>query len=172
MLWTGQPAHGIRLRSSDLLAIPFSLLWAGFIFFGLFKATPQDQNTPLPFFFIPFLVVGVYLLFGRFFVDAALRARTYYAVTTQRVMILSGYWTRELRSLQLRTLPEIALREGSGSRGTIEFGTTFSSWRGWPRGMAWPGSNRYLPPSFDLIEEPRQVYNIIRKAQLEASQAQ
>lgn len=172
MLWTGQPAQGLRLRPSDAFAIPFSLLWVGFLVFG-FSGTWQNQagNAPPPFFLIPFVAVGVYILLGRFLVDAVVRSHTYYGVTSQRVIILSGVWTREVQSLQLRTMREITLQEGWGSRGTIEFGSRTWPMSRWSRGFNWPGMSRYQLPSFDLIDEPRQVYNLIRKTQGEVSEA-
>ena len=33
LLWVGRPAMGIRFSRSDLLALPFSLMWGGFAIF-------------------------------------------------------------------------------------------------------------------------------------------
>jgi hypothetical protein len=30
---------------------------------------------------------------------------------------------------------------------------------------SWPGTGRYAPPSFDLIDRAKEVYDIIRHAQ-------
>jgi hypothetical protein len=30
---------------------------------------------------------------------------------------------------------------------------------------SWPGSTQYAPPAFDLIEEPKHVYDLIRQTQ-------
>jgi hypothetical protein len=170
LLWTGQPAQGVRLRGSDAFLIPFSLLWAGFAFFWEWSVLHQDAPGFFVLWGIPFMLAGVYIVFGRFFVDAALRARTYYALTSQRVIILSGLWTRELRSLWLRTLPELSLKEGSGTRGTIEFGSITWPSGQWFRGFNWPGMGKYQPPSFELIEQPRHVYDLVRAAQRDAAQ--
>src|SRR5213596_908013 len=114
LLWSGQPRGGVRLRASDALFIPFSLMWGGFAFF--WEASVLQQGAPgfMALWGIPFVLVGIYIILGRFFIDAAVRARTYYALTSQRVVILSGLWTRELKSLWLRTLPELSLKEGPG----------------------------------------------------------
>ena len=172
LLWIGQPAQGLRLRGSDVFLIPFSIMWAGFAFYWESSVTQQD-NAPTFFVVwgIPFVLMGIYILVGRFFVDAAVRARTCYALTSQRAIILSGYWTRELKSLSLRTLPQVSLKEGPGERGTIELGTT-----AWPggfmfRGTSWPGARKYQPPCFEMIEDPRRVYDLLRAAQHEATSA-
>lgn len=65
--------------------------------------------------------MGLYLIVGRFVVDDVRRARTLYAVSDRRVVVLSGLWTREVKSVWLRTLPEITVREGR-RLGTIELG--------------------------------------------------
>jgi hypothetical protein len=60
---------------------------------------------------IPFVLVGLYLIIGRFFADAYLRARTCYGVTDQRVLIVTNLWNLQVKSVSLRTLGDISLRE-------------------------------------------------------------
>jgi len=61
-----------RASPADALLIPFSLMWADSRSFG-----SQRDCRRCPFFFmlwgIPFVLVGFYLIFGRFFVDARQR---------------------------------------------------------------------------------------------------
>jgi hypothetical protein len=169
LLWTGQPAQGLRLRGSDLFLIPFSILWAGFAVFWEWSVLKQGASGFFALWGVPFVLVGVYIVFGRFFFDAAMRARTCYALTSQRVIILSGLWTRELKSLWLRTLSELSFKEGPGPRGTIEFGSSQWPMGQWFRGTSWPGMSKAQPPSFEFIEDARRVYDLIRAAQQEAA---
>jgi len=82
-------------------------------------------TTQAPFFFklwgIPFVLVGLYIVVGRFFVDARTRGRTFYGVTSERIIIISGVFSRQTKSLQLRTLSDISLTERADGSGTITF---------------------------------------------------
>jgi hypothetical protein len=82
LLWSGKPRGGIRLRAQDTFSIPFSLMWCGFAVFWETMA----MMIPGPFFGpgllfrlwgIPFVIAGLYFVFGRFFVDALARSSRY-----------------------------------------------------------------------------------------------
>ena len=165
LLWSAQPRQGIFLRSTDAYLIPFSLLWGGFAFF--WEATVLNSNGPMFFrlWGVPFVLVGIYLIVGRFFADAKLRSRTYYGLTTERIVIVSGFFSRTTKSLQLRTLSDVSLAESNGGLGTITFGTAAPWWAGTG---GWPGSRQQLSPSFESISAARDIYEKIRVAQKQA----
>jgi len=164
LLWSGRPRQGVLLRPSDAFFIPFSLLWGGFVIFWEYSVLSMGKA---PLFFalwgIPFVVIGLYFIAGRFLVDARQRVNAVYGVTNQRIVIVTGLFTRKVKSLNLRTLSDISLDERRNGMGTVSFGPTnpFGWWGG---GMAWPG----MPtgsPAFELIPNARSVYEIVRKAQ-------
>ncbi|WP_235532040.1 PH domain-containing protein [Pelomonas sp. Root1237] len=165
-LWWGQPRQGVVVRGSDAFTIPFSLLWCGFAVFWEASAL-RAPNTPAFFVLwgIPFVLVGVYFVVGRFFVEARQRANTYYAVTSERVIIVSGVFARKVKSLSLRTLTDLSLSEARSGEGTITFGAQhpMAAMFGGMRG--WPGAEQNLGPSFDLILNAKSVYETIRSAQ-------
>jgi hypothetical protein len=164
LLWSGRPQQGVVVRRTDLFLIPFSLLWCGFAVF--WEATVLTSKAPLLFrlWGIPFVLVGLYLVVGRFLVDAHQRGQTVYGLTDQNVVIVSGLRTRNVKRLTLRTLSDVSLDESTDRRGTITFGPTppASAWFG---GRSWPGMGRTMVPSFDLIENARVVYDLILRTQ-------
>lgn len=127
--------------------VPFSLLWGGFAFFWEYSVLQAQEA---PFFFalwgIPFVLVGIYIIIGRFFVDSYQRARTFYGVTDQRVLILGGLMTREVKSLPLKSLSEMSLQERADRSGSILFGPSG------PMYAMWAGtSGRACPSEWHLL---------------------
>ena len=171
VLWMGQPIGGLRFTASDLLLVPFSLLCGGFAIF--WELSVMRFNAPLLFrlWGIPFVLIGLYLIVGRFFHDAWRRSRALYALTEQRVIILDGGVQQRMRSLSLRSLPEIAISEEPAGRGTITFGspTLPFGWFGWFGRSGWPGTGQLAPPAFESIQNARSVHELIRNAQLLAA---
>ncbi len=113
---------------------------------------------------IPFVLIGLYIVFGRFIVDALTRRKTFYGITNQRIVIISGLFSQEIKSLNLRTLTDVSLSERGDGSGTITFGPVYPMGRWMPAG-SWPGAGRYAPPAFDMVERAKEVYEIIRQAQ-------
>jgi hypothetical protein len=148
--------------------IPFSLLWGGFAFF--WEASVVSSGAPAFFAFwgIPFVLVGAYIIVGRFFADARLRRATVYGLTSTRVIVLTGLFARRVKSLSLRTLTDLSLTERADRSGTITFGAVHP-WASWAGAMPWPGLAQYQSPCFELIVDARSVYNRIREAQKAAA---
>lgn len=83
--------------------IPFSVLWTLFAVDWEAGALgwAGQQKSGDPFFVlwgIPFLVIGNYMIWGRFLHDAWLKRRIYYAITNRRALILQEGWTRKVVS--------------------------------------------------------------------------
>jgi len=168
LLWSGAPRQGLLLRSSDALMIPFSLLWGGFAIFWEFSVL----QTPAPAFFalwgIPFVLIGLYMIIGRFFVDARIRAKTFYGLTDRRAVIVSGLFSRTTNSLPLRTLSDISLQERSDGSGTVLLGRP-QPYSAWTSGFRWPGMSQYTTPAFEMIPDAKRVHDQLLEAQSAAA---
>ena len=167
ILWSGKPKQGLALSARDAFLIPFSLMWGGFaIFWNVSVWTfPKSGNGPDLFFKLwglPFLIIGIYLIFGRFLHDAALRKRLVYAVTDQRIVVARSSNSAKFRSLDIGRLPRLDLSEHSDGTGTIEFESnpifTSSGMNGF--GLWVPSLSSVV--QFFRVENPRHVYEIIR----------
>jgi hypothetical protein len=113
------------------------------------------------------VLVGLYITVGRFFIDARERSRTVYAVTDERVLIVSGKDGNHVRSLDLRTLSNVSLQRNMQGVGTITFGPEHPAYVRSAGGMqGWPGA--YTTPRFERIPDAKTVYDLIREAQKRA----
>ena len=141
LLWAGRPVQGLRMQFTDVFVVPLSLAWTAGVVFS--EATVLRSGMPAAFalFGAPFVLAGVFLLVGRFFWDAHLRARTSYGVTDQRVLLVHG---ESVTSLPLRTLPPVTVR-----RATVTFGTA---------------AGRAPAPAFDHVPDAASVAELIRRA--------
>jgi len=127
LLWAGRPNPNIIFSSGDWYLIPFSILWSGFSVFweaGVLGYWGNNaQNGPSLFMAlwgIPFIIVGQYFLWGRFVYDGWLKRRSYYGVTSKRILTVQEGWNRKATFNYIDVLPTID-KEGS-EIGTVWFG--------------------------------------------------
>jgi hypothetical protein len=113
---------------------------------------------------LPFVVVALYLLLGRFILDAKRRSATYYGITNERTIIISTYFGRKIRSLDLRALDVISLDEKSDGSGTITFGLAHKRNYGYD-GTRLPELGQHTVPEFEMIQNAKSVYETVRNAQ-------
>ena len=162
LLWTGQPKHGIVFRTADIFMIPFSLLWCGFAIFWVIMAS--QGSIFFAMFGIPFVIIGLIFVFGRFIIEAKQRENTVYGITKDRIIIKSGVFSKSIKSLNIRTLSDIEYNEKNNGIGTISVGPKNPMMGMWGNGMNWwPGMKS--TPSLQLIPDVRKVYNQIIELQ-------
>ena len=169
LLWSGRPRQGFILRAVDAFLIPFSLMWGGFAIFWETAVILQGAPWFAALWGIPFVLVGLYLIAGRFWIDAKQRAATAYGVTNERVIIISGVIGRRVKSLNIETISDVSLNQRCRGSGTLTFGPVPPTY-GWYAGYGWPGFGHGAIPSFELRSEAREVYDTIRNAQRAARQ--
>src|SRR5262245_41247664 len=168
MLCAGTPRAGLILRPSDAFLIPFSLLWAGFALFWEYSVVSTGAPLIFTLWGIPFVLVGLHFIFGRFLVDKVQREKTVYGLTNERALIVSGVFTRTVKSLNLRTLSDVSLSERPDGSGTITFGQN-NPYFWWAQGMGWWPGMPAATPAFELIPRAKEVYETLRSAQRSAT---
>ncbi|CUS03028.2 conserved protein of unknown function [Candidatus Promineifilum breve] len=169
LLWAGRPKQGLLLRGEDAFLIPFSLIWSLPVLSRL--SSRAVLSNPID---LLFLVMGLYLLVGRFIVDAWLRSRTYYGVTDRHGVIIRLSTAAEMQSVSLTSLSYLKLTLRRGGTGTIEIGRPRKSSIFGPRAsraFPFPGAHDYLPPAFEAIPNAREVYDLIVRTQQHTLQA-
>jgi hypothetical protein len=167
ILWAGQPRKGIVFRTADIFIIPFSLLWCGFAVFWLVTVIMSGAPLLFALFGVPFVIVGLIMVFGRFIMDARQRENTYYGLTNERILIKTGVKRKSLNSFQLKTLSNLEYIQKGDASGTIYVGpknsmAAYSSGMGW-----WPGVKN--SSSLEMIDDVRTVYAKITEQQHAAS---
>ena len=177
LLWTGKPNPRVVFHSDDWYLIPFSLLWGGFAIFweaGVlgYWGDSSKGGTPSTFMAlwgIPFIVIGQYLIWGRFLYDAWLKRRTYYAVTNRRLLVVQGGWKRKSSWMYIKAIPTIE-REGS-TTGTLWFGPKFPVIAG--RGQKTRNMSRFSigdSPVFADIDDLDSVHRLVLELHEKADQ--
>ena len=116
---------------------------------------------------IPFVLIGLYMIFGRFIYKASRKRRTTYAVTDRRVMAtVRGRSGESVEATYLRSIPNISTSAVAGGRGSVEFGLSspMSGWYG-NSGMEFLGRGQMASSgvSFFDIEDPRGVADLVER---------
>jgi len=166
--WSGMPAGGLKLRRSDALAIPFSLMWGGFALF--WEVTSFNSGAPLFFrlWGIPFVLIGLYMIIGRFFWDAYIRANTWYGLTDDSALFLRRGLGGGIASVSLPSVNNLSLQLQPDGSGTIYFGDVPS----FQQEMGRPGrSYGSAVPAFRYIPHASAVYEKCQAAQRRSAAA-
>lgn len=119
ILWKGCPGKGNLLRKADIVFIPFSLFWCGIVFY-LVGSNLMEEGINLIFllFDIFFASIGGYILFGRFVHHAYMRKRTFYVITTEKILRKRG---KKIDYLYFKNIPDVHVEYYKDGKGTIGF---------------------------------------------------
>jgi hypothetical protein len=170
--WVGRPDTRVHLSRGDLFLVPFSVLWASFAIF--WEATAIASRAPLlfPLWGVPFVLVGLYMVAGRFFFAANRRRRTLYAVTNQRVMsLVQGRRGDTVGAVYLSAIPSISTSTRSHVRGDVVFASSSLVGSEWAnKGLGWfaQGDNANATFGFYEIDDARAVADLVERLRNQA----
>lgn len=163
VLWSGRPRQGLMLTARDALMIPFSLVWGGFAIFWETAVVSSKAPPFMALFGIPFVVIGLFLIFGRLPFDAWLRSKIHYALTDRRALLLrAGPWG-SFKALALDRLPETTLAESAKGRGTIRFAPQATFRSGYGNGVGFWVPALDPTAQFLGIDDARRVFAMLQE---------
>lgn len=159
VLWRGKPEEGHLLGQADVFAIPFSICWFGFAIVWETLAVTGGA----PFFFclfgVPFIIVGLYITVGRFFVRKGRMNSTRYAITDKRVIrCVKG----KVDFIDYSNGVKIHTKMNSDGTGTITFGEnpSFNQWGGNAGFWEMAGNNVF---AMENISDVNEAYRLIEE---------
>ena len=160
ILWKGKPEDGNLVTRQDIFMIPFSIMWCGFAIF--WETTAILDGGPIFFCLwgIPFVLVGLYMVFGRFIHIKFLRKRTFYVITNKKIIRSRN---NRIDILDGKMIPPIYIEVFRNGNGTIHFEVqTYGNVRGNRRNMGMVDDRFKIENIADVIRV-QQAINLIEK---------
>jgi hypothetical protein len=167
ILWTGKPEAAVVFTAGDFFLVPFSLMWGGFAIFwesmALFAFFGSDRDPAaliFPLFGIPFVLIGLYFIFGRFLYKKKRKEMTFYALTDSRAIILTNWPRQRMESVNLKQISSLQKSAGKKGIGNVVFGNSFGFGSMYQNtGMELLSPQTPSIPAFYDIKDVDLVYN-------------
>ncbi|MGD9886881.1 MAG: helix-turn-helix domain-containing protein [Bacilli bacterium] len=115
--WSGKPKRNPKLHHLPLTA--FGLVFLSFSIFWTIMASKMTSLMAL--FGIPFIIVGVYLVFGKKLQSRTINTQIYYAVTDERILILRHGGQDNLIQVNINQLTNVILTPSIDNTSSITF---------------------------------------------------
>lgn len=168
LLWHGAPRGGIHFRRTDLLAVPFSLVWCSYAFYWEYSAIKGGDSIISILFGLPLVIVGLEILVGRFIRDVLDRRKITYWVTNQRAIIaLASRGGRKITSIPFAYLSNVVVTERADRSGSIHFENAVKE-PGLAAESRWFMTIAHSSTEFASIDGVRAVYEVILQARQSA----
>ncbi len=123
--WVGQPDPRVRFTPADAFLVPFSLMWGGFAVFWEVQVILRGAPAFFTLWGIPFVLVGLYLIVGRFVYKKRRKLKTVYGLTDSRAMVSSS--ERSFDDMPLQGAATRINRSRDGRHLSVIFGTSRQS---------------------------------------------
>lgn len=165
VIWCDSPSRGLPITEKGAVGI-FSVFWLGFAVFWTVTATAAAG--PFGLFGVPFLIIGIYLVYETFFGFDKRLKKTAYAITDRRVLIVSVTRKGEsCKTYMLDSIGDISIRTVKGNIGTITLGNDHpytvdrSRYYSGGRYRSYRGMYGSCDCAFYMINDVQRVYKIL-----------
>ena len=106
------PDQRVWFAPADAFLIPFSIMWCAFAVFWESSVVTGRGSVFAELWGVPFMVIGVYLVVGRFAYKRYRKGRTAYGITSQRAVIADR---RSFSDMPLQHQPVTVRRPATAS---------------------------------------------------------
>jgi hypothetical protein len=170
ILWSAQPTPKL-FTGADFFLVPFSVLWGGFAIFWEDNVLSQGAPVLFSLWGIPFVLIGLYFIFGRFIYKNYKKKHTYYLVTNQRVIVLTNTRTKKVNAAFIRQVPAINKSGRQGGVGTIRFGNAnvMDAYYGNTGLDFFAGMYGAAAPTFYDVPDADHVYQLVNQVRQKAA---
>lgn len=120
--WVGQPDPQVRFAPADLFLVPFSVMWGGFAVVWESMAIVSGAPIFFAFWGIPFVLIGLYFVVGRFIYKKRRKLMTVYGLTDSRAIVSSS--ERAFADTPVKGTPIRINRSRDGRHLSVIFGST------------------------------------------------
>ena len=159
--WLGQPIGGLRLKETDMIVIPNSIILFAFGSILSIETIRFEANFVFVSFGFILTLLGLYLIFPRLILEKLKREATYYFITSHRVLVLSGRRKRKFQSLPLQAITILQITDEKNDEGYISFSENNALFS-WLLGRFFTASDHI--PGFDKIKNVTMVFEILVQA--------
>lgn len=129
VLWSGTPKPGPLFQGRDWVNLPFGCVFTGFALFWTTMAFvfTRAASTPAPFriffplFGVPFILAGLWVMFGSVVARSIRGRKTAYAITERRLITVVEGGNRSVTSIDLERILSTTLTEGKDGVGSISY---------------------------------------------------
>lgn len=128
LLWSGRPDPEVRFAPADAFLVPFSVMWGGFAVFWEVGVLTSGAGPFFVLWGIPFVLMGLYFMVGRFVYKKRRKLRTAYALTNSRAIVAVG--TSSMSDTPINGASTTIKRTRDGGHVSITFGQR-SGWGAW-----------------------------------------
>lgn len=162
LLWSGKPVFKPVSSLSAIFPMVFGVIWLAMLSPVIkdwipLSASDHSHRPPLIFilFNIPFVLIGLAFIIGPVIYSLLWYRNTYYAVTSQRVIMLRTGLLKKFSSIRIKSLDVYEKYSFADGMGTIVFGSyPMPAYLG-------PISGSGTVPAFICVPDVDGVYNTI-----------
>lgn len=160
ILWNGKPKKSAFICEKSLTMLPIAVIW---LFLDLSIISDVFQVDQMQLFFLVFFalhLMPVWIWLGSLITAPKRWRNTNYYVTNRRIIIQSGFWAVNEKSLYFKEIRSVQNKVGLFDKlfgtGSILFSaeTLFNN-------------NKATPPSFQHLENAQQIYARVQRTVLD-----
>lgn len=160
ILWSGKPRKTAFIAAQSLTMMPIALIWLCFDMTFISQMLRADGFELFTLGFFALHLMPVWIWLGSVITAPKRWRNTNYYVTNRRIIIQGGFLAVNEKSLFFKEIRSVQNKVGLFDKlfgtGTILFNSELFS-----------GKNRATPPSFQYLENAKQIYARVQRTVLD-----